>query len=164
MGVPLLWYTDVALALRWQDDRESQLRVEPATHDPDAFRQSHLAVAWARRQAVVVLSPRQELGRGAIRVLAMHGYREEERLGRARARIERGEVPEFVHVAGNERLGWADGVVALSQILELPRSLFEGGYVPGVEQAASLSDGTLALVLARLRAYLALVDRGRPRR
>jgi hypothetical protein len=32
-----------------------------------------------------------------------------------------------------------------------------------VREACSLSDGGLALVLSRLRAYLALTDRGRPR-
>ncbi len=108
---------------------------------------------------MLVVSPRQELDRQATRVLAMHGYEEDRGLSRARSRIERWEVPGLVHVREREDLGWQGAVVSLGQVIEVPRSLLEGGYVAGVREVCSLSDGGLAAVLSRLRAYLALVDR-----
>lgn len=161
-GVPLLWYTDLALALRPKDGRGyAELQVERATADPDAFVDSHLAVAWARRRAVLVLSPRRELRRDAIRVLGIHDYAEDAELARARPRIERGDVPGLVHLAECRDLGWAPHAVALGQVLEVPRAVLEGAYVVGVRQACSLRDDGLALVLTRLRAYLGSSDRGR---
>src|SRR5579875_3237718 len=93
-GVPLLWYTDVALALRPKEGHDyRQLLAHRASDDPRAFQDEHLTVAWARRSRVLVISPHQELHRQAIRILAVHGYEEERGLSRARSRLERGEVP-----------------------------------------------------------------------
>jgi hypothetical protein len=137
----LLWYTDVALALRPRSGRDyRQLVAHRVSGDPRAF---------------------QELHRQATRVLAVHGYEEDRGLSQARSRIERGEVPGLVHVRERGDLGWGAAVVSLAQIIEVPRSLFEDDYVAGVREVCSLSDGGLAAVLARLRAYLALVDRRR---
>jgi hypothetical protein len=158
----LLWYTDVALALRPRSGRDyRQLVAHRVSGDPRAFQDEHLTVAWAKRQRVLVLSPHQELHRQATRVLAVHGYEEDRGLAQARSRIERGEVPGLVHVRERGDLGWGAAVVSLAQIIEVPRSLFEDDYVAGVREVCSLSNGGLAAVLARLRAYLALVDRRR---
>jgi len=159
-GVPLLWYTDVALALRPKEGHDyRQLLAHRASDDPRAFQDEHLTVAWARRSRVLVISPHQELHRQAIRILAVHGYEEERGLSRARSRLERGEVPGLVHVREREDLGWEAAVISLSQVLEVPRAVLEDGYVVGVREVCSLSDKGLSVVLARLRAYLALVDR-----
>ena len=72
-------------------------------------------------------------------------------------------VTKVVHVAGSEALGWAASAISLGPVIELPRTVLDGQYVAGVREACSLSDTGLALVLSRLRAYLALTDRGRPR-
>jgi hypothetical protein len=163
-GVPLLWYTDLALALRPRSEGDyRQLQVERASKDAGAFVSNHLAVAWAKRRPVVVLSPRQELRRGVIRALSVHGYGQDEQLSKARRQIERGDVPGMVHVAGNEALGWTASAIALGPVIELPRTVLDGDYVAGVREACSLSDTGLALVLSQLRTYLALTDRGRPR-
>ena len=163
--VPLLWYTDLALALRPVDQGDyGQLKVERATADPDAFVGSHLAVAWARRRAVAVLSPRTELRRDVIRVLALHDYAEDDELARARPRIERGEVPSLLHVGECRSLNWPAHAASLGQVIEVPRTVLEGAYVGGVRQACRLRDDGLTLLLSRLRAYLAPADRGRSRR
>jgi hypothetical protein len=164
-GVPLLWYTDLALALRPKDGRDyGQLQVERATEDATAFVGSHLAVAWARRRPVLVLSPRQELRRQVVRVLALHDYADDEQLAGARPQIERGEVPGLVHVGECRTLDWPAHALALGQVLEVPRTVLEGRYVTGVHQVCTLRDAALALVLSRLRAYLTQSDRPRTRR
>ena len=162
-GVPVLAYPKLALALRPRHERDmSQLTVERVADDESAFSGDDWAVAYAKRRPVVVLSSKRELRHQVVRVLPMFSYRPDDFLERNRARIENGEYPQLVHVSENPGLRWGAGVISLAQVIELPVEILAGTYVRGVIEACSLTDASLALVIARLRAYLTLMDRGRP--
>lgn len=160
--VPILGYPNLALALRPRQERDwQQLRVEAVATDPSAFHGDDWTVAYAKRRPVVVISPKRELRHRAVRVLPMYSYRPDDFLGRNRPRIEAGEYPQLVHVAERSELNWSAGVISLATMIELPASILQSTYVTGVTEAVSLTDASLALVIARLRAYLSIMDRGR---
>jgi hypothetical protein len=162
-GVPVLAYPGLALALRPRHERDwSRLNVERVSDDASAFSGDDWAVAYAKRRPVVVVSPKRELRHRNIRVLPMFSYRPDDFLERNRSRIENGEFPQLLHVTENRRVGWEAGVISLTQVIELPTEILTGDYIRGVGQACSLTDASLALMIARLRAYLTLMDRGRP--
>ncbi len=163
-GLPILAYPSIALALRPRSEPDwSQLRVERVTDDQSAFAGDDWMVAYAKRRPVVVLSPKRELRQRVVRVLPMYSYRPDDFLGRNRGRIEHGDFPQLIHVEGNPAVKWEAGVISLTQVIEVPTATFEGDYVAGVKEACSLTDASLALVIARLRAYLSIMDRGRVR-
>jgi hypothetical protein len=159
-GVPMTWYPRTALTLRPRTKPDySELVAQRAMDDPDAFHGDDWIVLAAKRRPVAVLSPRQELRHRMARVLALYSYRHDDFLARARVDIEAGRVAPLVHVESNTDLGWDAGVISLSQVVEIPTSMLEGTYVPGVRQACSLTDDSLALLLARFRSFLAVMDR-----
>jgi len=163
-GVPVLAYPGIALALRPRREPDwSQLRVERVTQDQAAFAGDDWMVAYAKRRPVLVLSPKRELRQRTLRVLAMYSYRPDDFLGRNRDRIESGNFPQLLHVESNPAIKWEAGVISLTQLIEVPTAIFEGNYVGGVMEACSLTDASLALVIARMRAYLSIMDRGRAR-
>lgn len=163
-GVPVLAFPNIALALRPRREPDwSQLRVERVTEDEAAFVGDDWMVAYAKRRPVVVLSPKRELQQRVIRALPMYSYRPDDFLGRNRDRIVRGDFPQLIHVDPNPAFKWDAGVISLTQVIEVPRAIFEGDYIRGVTGACSLTDGSLALVIARMRAYLSIMDRGRGR-
>ncbi len=111
---------------------------------------------------MIVMSARREIkNQNTVRVVALYSYHEGGYLARAKPEIERGEVASLLHLAGEANLGMHDSVIDLSQILRVPKNVFEGSYLAGVHEAASLGDPSLALMLTRLRAYLTIMDRGR---
>lgn len=163
-GVPVLAYPDIALALRPRREPDwSQLRVERVVEDQTAFSGDDWMVAYAKRRPVVVLSPKRELRQRVVRVLAMYSYRRDDFLGRNRDRIESGDFPQLIHIAADPAIKWDAGVISLTQVIEVPTAILEGDYITGVTEACSLTDASLALVIARLRAYLSIMDRGRAR-
>lgn len=160
----MTWHPTVALTLRPRREPDfSQLVVKRASDDAEAFKGDDLTVLWAKRRPVVVLSPRQELRHRMARVLCMHSYRHDDFLLRARPDIEAGRMPPLLHVESNPRIGWDAGVISLGRIAEIPMAMLQGTYVPGVRQTCSLTDGSLALLLARLRSFLGVMDRRAPR-
>lgn len=163
-GIPILAYPGIALALRPRREPDwSQLRVERVKEDQAAFAGDDWMVAYAKRRPVVILSPKRELRQRMVRVLPMYSYRPEDFLGRNRDRIESGEFPQLIHVEPNPAIKWEAGVISLTQVMEVPTAIFEGDYVRAVMEACSLTDASLALVIARMRAYLSIMDRGRAR-
>ena len=163
-GVPVLAYPSVALAVRPRSEPDwSQLRVERATEDKAAFSGDDWTVAYAKRRPVVVLSSKRELRQRVVRVLPMYSYRPDDFLGRNRERIERGDFPQLIHVEANPDIKWGAGVITLTHVVEAPITIFDGDYVGGVMETCSLTDASLALVIARMRAYLSIMDRGRVR-
>lgn len=161
-GVPVLAHPALALALRPRHERDwSQLRVERVSDDEGAFVGDDWTVAYVKRRPVVVLSPKRELRQRVIRVLPMYSYRPHDFLGRNRERIEAGEFPQLIHVPANQVLKWEAGVISLAQVIEVPSEILQGSYIRGVQENCSLTDASLALVIARLRAYVAIMDRGR---
>ncbi len=163
-GVPVLGYPSIALALRPRREPDwTQLRVERVTEDQAAFAGDDWMVAYAKRRPVVVLSPKRELRQRVVRVLPMYSYRPDDFLGRNRDRIESGDFPQLIHVDGNPVIKWQAGVISLTQVIEVPTAIFQDDYITGVTEACSLTDASLALVIARMRAYLSIMDRGRVR-
>lgn len=163
-GVPVLAYPGLALALRPRREADwGQLRVERVTEDESAFAGDDWMVAYAKRRPVVVFAAKRELRQRVVRVLPMYSYRPDDFLARNRDRIEGGEFPQLIHIEPNPTLKWQAGVLSLTQVIEVPTAIFEGDYIRGVTEACSLTDASLALVIARMRAYLSIMDRGRAR-
>jgi hypothetical protein len=162
LGVPTLWYAQIPLALRPRDEGDfSRLRVVRVVEDPTVFRGEDWVVASGKRRPVIVLSPRQEIRRQrAVRVALLYSYGEGTYLNRFRAEIENGDVPGYLHLAGHAAIQEIhDSVIDLGNITRIPKEILEGTYIPEVREVASLTDPSLALLIERARAYLALVDR-----
>ena len=95
-----------------------------------------------------------------MRVALLYSYGEGTYLNRFRAEIENGDVAGYLHLAGQEAIQEVhDSVIDLGNITRIPKDILEGNYIPGVREVASLDDPSLALLIERARAYLAIVDR-----